>query len=447
MSIQQALDDLKDKINDLGDDPWRRKTIEFLKKTCSNLTSKKEFLRNYQEISMFEMYNVLDSLSNDEKKLVTNYFLDIDNIQSGINTARLNLKSLGNSEETEGDGDGDKKQEGGQGMGDPAAMAGMASGMGGPPGMPPGMGGPAAMATGAGDVPTLDIVNVKKGESINRGHALDILEIYSEKVNEMLDEDTQVQDSLQDTSLSLKKVFRDFFLANKAENLRYVLYPISKYAGLSHRMLLETIVKSHLDDYMKLYFSSLPSLTTDTQISTLQNNMFTVFVKMMSEIINVTTEASKYTLDDEIKKLYEENKPQQLEGHNFEDLLKNADFKPKLKELEKIAKEKNSEFTMNELTKKENSEATYAALNETLNDENVLRGAAHFPDKVEEMPKTDVKQVEATESTNDGEGEILSDDDGDDSVDSGLVTISDSDDDGDSGIDSDLVPFSDSDEE
>ena len=37
----------------------------------------------------------------------------------------------------------------------------------------------------------------------------------------------------------------------------------------------------------------------------------------MSEIINVTTEASKYTLDDEIKKLYEENKPQQLEGHNF----------------------------------------------------------------------------------------------------------------------------------
>jgi hypothetical protein len=102
---------------------------------------------------------------------------------------------------------------------------------------------------------------------------------------------------------------------------------------------------------------------------------------------------------------------------------------------------------MNELTKKENSEATYAALNETLNDENVLRGAAHFPDKVEEMPKTDVKQVEATESTNDGEGEILSDDDGDDSVDSDLVTISDSDDDGDSGIDSDLVPFSDSDEE
>ena len=98
MSIQQALDDLKDKINDLGDDPWRRKTIEFLKKTCSNLTSKKEFLKNYQEISMFEMYNVLDSLSNDEKKLVANYFLDIDNIQSGINTARLNLNSLGNSE-------------------------------------------------------------------------------------------------------------------------------------------------------------------------------------------------------------------------------------------------------------------------------------------------------------------------------------------------------------
>ena len=320
MSIQQALDDLKDKINDLGDDPWRRKTIEFLKKTCSNLTSKKEFLKNYQEISMFEMYNVLDSLSNDEKKLVANYFLDIDNIQSGINTARLNLNSLGNSEETEGEQQDEDKQEGGQGMG---AMAGMASGMGGPPGMGP----------VAGEVPSLDIVNVKKGESINRGHALDILDIYSEKVNEMLDEDTQVQDSLQDTSLSLKKVFRDFFLANKAENLRYVLYPISKYAGLSHRMLLETIVKSHLDDYMKLYFSSLPSLTTETQISTLQNNMFTVFVKMMSEIINVTTEASKYTLDDEIKKLYEENKPQQLEGHNFEDLLKNAYFKPKLKEL------------------------------------------------------------------------------------------------------------------
>ena len=392
MSIQQALDDLKDKINDLGDDPWRRKTIEFLKKTCSNLTSKKEFLKNYQEISMFEMYNVLDSLSNDEKKLVANYFLDIDNIQSGINTARLNLNSLGNSEETEGEQQDEDKQEGGQGMG---AMAGMASGMGGPPGMGP----------VAGEVPSLDIVNVKKGESINRGHALDILDIYSEKVNEMLDEDTQVQDSLQDTSLSLKKVFRDFFLANKAENLRYVLYPISKYAGLSHRMLLETIVKSHLDDYMKLYFSSLPSLTTETQISTLQNNMFTVFVKMMSEIINVTTEASKYTLDDEIKKLYEENKPQQLEGHNFEDLLKNADFKPKLKELEKIAKEKNSEFTINELTKKENSEATYAALNETLNDENVLHGAAHFPDKVEEMPKTEVEQVEVIESTNDGEGE------------------------------------------
>ena len=81
MSIKQTLDELIGRIRDLENETWRSKTINFLKDTCGHLTTKKDFIKQYQEIALFEMYNFLDSLDETEKNIVINYFLDIDNIQ------------------------------------------------------------------------------------------------------------------------------------------------------------------------------------------------------------------------------------------------------------------------------------------------------------------------------------------------------------------------------
>ena len=74
------LVDLNSKIEQMKDEPWRDATKSLLCKLCDHMTNRKKHAREMQELIIFEIFEYLNSLSEPEKREISNYFLDIDNI-------------------------------------------------------------------------------------------------------------------------------------------------------------------------------------------------------------------------------------------------------------------------------------------------------------------------------------------------------------------------------
>jgi hypothetical protein len=74
------LVDLNSKIEKMKDEPWRDATKSLLCKLCDHMTNRKKHARQMQELVLFEVFEYLESLAEHEKREISNYFLDIDNI-------------------------------------------------------------------------------------------------------------------------------------------------------------------------------------------------------------------------------------------------------------------------------------------------------------------------------------------------------------------------------
>ncbi len=74
------LVDLNSKIEKMKDEPWRDATKSLLCKLCDHMTNRKKHARQMQELVLFEVFEYLESLAEEEKREISNYFLDIDNI-------------------------------------------------------------------------------------------------------------------------------------------------------------------------------------------------------------------------------------------------------------------------------------------------------------------------------------------------------------------------------
>ena len=74
------LVDLNSKIEKMKDEPWRDATKSLLCKLCDHMTNRKKHARQMQELVLFEVFEYLDGLAEHEKREISNYFLDIDNI-------------------------------------------------------------------------------------------------------------------------------------------------------------------------------------------------------------------------------------------------------------------------------------------------------------------------------------------------------------------------------
>ena len=74
------LVDLNSKIEQMKDEPWRDATKSLLCKLCDHMTNRKKHARQMQELVLFEIFEYLDGLAEHEKREISNYFLDIDNI-------------------------------------------------------------------------------------------------------------------------------------------------------------------------------------------------------------------------------------------------------------------------------------------------------------------------------------------------------------------------------